>query len=124
MRDAKRYYSLPYACSLCGSCTDVCPVKIDIHHELLTWRKEIARRKILRWSKRMSMKGAGFVFRHPRVYRFLGTMARWIVPRLPRFMIYNRFNAWGRQRELPEFPKKSFRAQFKRRRDGQQGRNS
>lgn len=30
-RDPRAHHSLPYACSLCGSCTDVCPVKIDIH---------------------------------------------------------------------------------------------
>ncbi len=50
-RDAKRYASLPHACSLCGSCTDVCPVKIDLHHQLLTWRREIAVRGHLPWSK-------------------------------------------------------------------------
>ncbi len=43
-RDAKQYASLPHACSLCGSCTDVCPVKIDLHHQLLTWRRELAHR--------------------------------------------------------------------------------
>ena len=42
VRDPKKYYSLPHACTLCGSCTDVCPVKIDIHHQLLTLRNEIA----------------------------------------------------------------------------------
>ena len=31
---------LPFACSLCGSCTDVCPVKIDLHHQLLAWRSD------------------------------------------------------------------------------------
>src|SRR5690606_39665120 len=30
--DSVRHKSLPYACSLCGSCTDVCPVKIQLHH--------------------------------------------------------------------------------------------
>jgi L-lactate dehydrogenase complex protein LldF len=25
-RDARQHHSLPFACSLCGSCTDVCPV--------------------------------------------------------------------------------------------------
>ena len=28
-RDPQQHKSLPFACSLCGSCTDVCPVKID-----------------------------------------------------------------------------------------------
>ncbi len=111
-RDPEKYHSLPLACSLCGSCTDVCPVKIDLHHQLLTWRGELARQGHLPWSKRLAMKGTSFVFRHPWLYAWGGKLARWIVPRLPRFLIYNRFNPWGRQRELPPFPRSSFREQF------------
>ena len=114
-RDAKQYASLPYACSLCGSCTDVCPVKIDLHHQLLTWRREINVRGHLPWTKRWSMKLASFVFRHPRIYRILGWLARFTLPKLPRFLKYNRLNAWGKARELPEMPKKSFRAMYKER---------
>jgi len=117
-RDPKKYASLPHASSLCGSCTDVCPVKIDIHHQLLTWRREIANQGHLSWSKRLSMKLASFVFRHPWLYRTAGWLARKIVPWLPRFMIYNRFNKWGKQREMPEFPKQSFRIMYKRSRNG------
>ncbi|RZK32919.1 MAG: lactate utilization protein, partial [Hymenobacter sp.] len=29
--DLKKHSTLPFASTLCGSCTDVCPVKIDIH---------------------------------------------------------------------------------------------
>jgi L-lactate dehydrogenase complex protein LldF len=118
-RDPKKYVSLPQACSLCGSCTDVCPVKIDLHHQLLTWRRELAHQGLLPWSKRISMKGMSFVFRHPGLYRFAGKMARLMMPFVPRFLIYNRFNAWGKQRELPEFPKTSFREEFKRHHDEQ-----
>jgi L-lactate dehydrogenase complex protein LldF len=108
-RDAKTYSSLPHACSLCGSCSDVCPVKIDIHHQLLTWRREIAVRRLLPWRKRLAMRAASFVLRHRRLYMLAGKLARLIMPRLPRWLLYNRFNPWGRQRELPELPKKSFR---------------
>ena len=113
--DAAKYASLPHACSLCGSCTDVCPVKIDLHHQLLHWRGELAQLGLLSFSKRMSMKLASFVFRHPALYAWGGRMARRIVPKLPRWMIYNRLNTWGRQRELPDFPQASFREQFARR---------
>jgi L-lactate dehydrogenase complex protein LldF len=112
-RDAKKHASLPHACSLCGSCTDVCPVKIDLHHQLLTWRKEIVHRGHLAWSKRMSMKLGSFVFRHAWLYRTAGWLARTTVPWLPRFALYNRLNPWGKQRELPEFPQQSFRAMYK-----------
>ena len=42
-RPRASYAALPFASQLCGSCTDVCPVKIDLHHQLLTWRGELAR---------------------------------------------------------------------------------
>jgi L-lactate dehydrogenase complex protein LldF len=112
LRDAKSHYSLPYACSLCGSCTEVCPVKIPLHDQLLTWRGEIARRHLLPWKKRFAMKMASLVLRTTWLYNLSGKLARWFVPWLPRWMVYNRLNAWGKQRELPEFPKHSFREMY------------
>jgi len=119
-RDSHEFSTLPHACSLCGSCTDVCPVKIDLHHQLLTLRGELARQGELARSKRVGMKLAIFVFRHPGLYRAVGRLARAIVPRLPRFLVYNRLNPWGRQRELPEFPMASFQEQFHRRRENKE----
>lgn len=118
-RDPQAHASLPYACSLCGSCTDVCPVKIDLHHQLLSWRREIAALGLLPWTKVASMKLAGWVFRRPKLYRMLGWCARKVVNRLPRFLVYNRFNKWGRQRELPKFPARSFRERFRERHERQ-----
>lgn len=117
-QDIKKHYSLPYACSLCGSCDDVCPVKIDLHHQLLAWRKKIVVKGILPWPKRMQMRIAGWVFNSPSLYNLAGYVARSVVPRLPRFALYNSLNAWGKQRELPEFPKQSFREQFRQRKKG------
>ncbi|MDA0831963.1 MAG: lactate utilization protein B [Planctomycetota bacterium] len=114
-RDAAKHESLPFACSLCGSCTDVCPVKIDLHHQLLTWRGEIARRGLLPKSKSMGMKFVSFVFQHRWLYEWSGKLARFSLRVLPRWMIYNRFNAWGRQRELPAAPRSSFRDWYRHR---------
>jgi L-lactate dehydrogenase complex protein LldF len=108
-RDARAHASLPQACSLCGSCTDVCPVKIDLHHQLLSWRREIAARGLLPRSKSLGMWGMSQVMRRPWLYQLAGRLARAIVPLLPRWVLYNRLNPWGRQRELPEFPRRSFR---------------
>ena len=107
-RDASRYRTLPYACSLCGSCTDVCPVKIDLDHQLYTWRGELVARRLLAWHKRWAMKGLRFVFLRPRLYHLAGWLARRVGGRLPRWMIYHRMNVWGRHREIPPMPKKSF----------------
>lgn len=118
--DPAKFYSLPQACSLCGSCTDVCPVKIDLHHQLLTWRGELGRKGLISLPKRLGMKLGSLMFRHPALYRTVGLLARKVTPWLPRALVYNRFNTWGRQRELPEFPAESFRQQFERRQREQQ----
>jgi L-lactate dehydrogenase complex protein LldF len=108
-RNPQAHHSLPFACSLCGSCTDVCPVKIDLHHQLLAWRKHIVARKLMKSSKRRLMRLAGAVLGRPRVYAIAGRLARASLRIAPRWLVYNRFNRWGRQRELPSPPKQSFR---------------
>ena len=118
-RDAKSYKSLPYACSLCGSCTDVCPVKIPLHHQLLAWRKELVGQRLLPPRKRLSMKAVSWLFRHPRLYALAGRCGRIVLRLAPRWMTHNRFNAWTIDRELPQPPQQSFRDWYARnRKDG------
>jgi L-lactate dehydrogenase complex protein LldF len=40
MRGMEEFKHLSYASSLCGKCTEVCPVKIDIHKMLLLNRRD------------------------------------------------------------------------------------
>jgi L-lactate dehydrogenase complex protein LldF len=120
LRDPRSNYSLPYACSLCGSCTEVCPVKIPLHHQLLAWRGEIVRLHLLPWKKRLAMKLARMVLGRTWLFNWSGRIARWLVPKLPRWMIYNRWNLWGQHREIPEFPRHSFRELYRRRTGGRQ----
>ncbi|WP_020527267.1 LutB/LldF family L-lactate oxidation iron-sulfur protein [Flexithrix dorotheae] len=108
-KDLKEHSTLPFASSLCGSCSAVCPVKIDIHTQLYKWRQIIAKEGHLAPSKKMGMKVMGYVFTKPKLYRTLGKIARNSLSVLPRFMIYNKFNVWGKARELPKPPKESFR---------------
>lgn len=113
LRDLEQHSTLPYACSLCASCTDVCPVKIDLHHQLYSIRQEAVRKALVSWHKRLGMRLMGWVFADPSRYRLAGKLMRGLTRLLPRFVIYNRFNAWGLQRELPPMPKKSFRELLK-----------
>jgi len=115
-RDAPVHRTLPFASTLCGSCTDVCPVRIDLHHEILVWRQELAKRGLLPWTKRFSMKLLGWVLRFTWLYRLAGWLARRVVPLLPRQLVYARWNVWGRQRELPPMPSETFRELYRRRR--------
>lgn len=108
-KDLKHYRYLPFASSLCGSCSDVCPVKIDIHEQLYQWRQIVADNGLLSFPKRQAMRFAGWLFGHPKCYRIAGRIARRMMRMLPRFVVYNRLNPWGKARELPEPPHQSFR---------------
>ena len=112
IQDAKAHSSLPFACSLCGSCTDVCPVKIDLHHQLFALREVLDGKRQIGVTKKLSMKAASAVMTRPWLFRLLGKLARTTLRWMPRFAIYNPLNAWGKQRELPDAPRKSFRAQY------------
>lgn len=115
-RDAKNYKSLPYACSLCGSCTDVCPVKIPLHHQLLAWRKELVGKGLLPFSKTISMKAASFLFQRPRLFATVGRLGRTGLRILPRWITHNPLNTWAKARELPVPPKETFSQWYQRNR--------
>ncbi len=117
-RDPARHASLPFASTLCGSCSDVCPVRIDLHSQLLAWRGELAEKRLVPAGKRLAMKAASLVFRHPALYALGGRVGRFLLRHLPRALLYGRWNAWGRQRELPPAPARSFRELYDGRDDG------
>ncbi len=112
-RDPKAYTTLPFASSLCGSCTDVCPVKINLHEQLLAWRKVLMENGHVGGGKRQAMAFAAYLFRSGKRFERVGRIGRWCLRNLPRFMLYNPMNPWGRQRELPPAPKESFREWYR-----------
>jgi L-lactate dehydrogenase complex protein LldF len=105
----RKYSALPYASTMNGSCTSVCPVRINIHEQIYAWRTVIAGRNQLPLVKKEAMRVAGRILGSPRLYRAAVQAAAAGLDHLPRFMVYNPFNAWGRQRELPATPQLTFR---------------
>ena len=105
----RKYSSLPFASTLNGSCTSVCPVRINIHEQIYKWRQIISERNQLPMIKKEAMQIAGKVLSSPRLYRAAVETAGAGVEHLPRFMLYNRLNAWGLQREVPQAPPSTFR---------------
>lgn len=107
--DLRKYRDLPFASTLCGSCSDVCPVKIDIHQQLYKWRQVITKEGALEKKKIRNMKLAGKILSNPAAYTLMGRLARTALKLLPRFVVYHPWNVWGQERELPEVPSESFR---------------
>jgi L-lactate dehydrogenase complex protein LldF len=114
--DMKKHASLPFASSLCGSCSAVCPVKIDIHQQLYRWRQEINARPGAEPAKKSSMKLAAYLFERPRLFKLAGSFGRWSLRMLPRWLVYGPLNVWGKQRELPQVPAQSFQEWYQKNR--------
>lgn len=110
--DLAKHASLPFASTLCGSCGDVCPVKIDIPQQLYRWRQMVGRAGLLPAKKRLTMTVLGGVFGSRGWYEWCGRVARQSLRVVPRWML--RHTAWGRERELPVPPKESFREWYQR----------
>lgn len=111
--DREKYADLPFASTLCGSCTNVCPVKIDIHQQLYKWRQVIVQEGYATSSKKMSMKIMNYTLSSPGVYRTAGKAGRWALKYIP-FAVNNHFNPWYKQRDMPGVPKESFGEWYKK----------
>ena len=105
--DMEKYNSLPFASTLCGSCTDVCPVKIDIHSQLYKWRQIISPKKGTS-IKKLAARVTGKIFGNPILFRLAATIGTGFLRFLPGSLTKN-LTAWGKGRELPKVPKQSFR---------------
>jgi len=68
----KEYNHLSSACSVCGKCTDVCPVKIPLHHMLLINRRNAVRAGAGGFLWDQGMKGFEFVFSKRSRLDFIG----------------------------------------------------
>jgi L-lactate dehydrogenase complex protein LldF len=113
--DMKKYADLPFASTLCGSCSNVCPVKIDIHDQLYKWRQVIVQEGYAPAAKKLAMKTMTWVLSHPSVYHTAGKAGRWFMLNTP-FTVNNGLNPWWKGREMPEAPRESFGQWYKRNR--------
>jgi len=112
--DKSANVDLPFASTLCGSCSNVCPVKINIHEQLWFWRQDLMKDGLAPLGKSLSMKGMAFVFSNPTIFKLAGYMGR-LVMRFAPFIVNNSLNPWFKQREMPEAPKESFQSWYKNR---------
>ena len=107
------YFDNVSACSLCFSCNNVCPSKIDLGQQIYKWRQDLDNLHVADPTKKLISNGLKFLFTKPALYNTSLKMAP-IVNVMPRFMLYNGLNEWGKGRELPVFAKESFTELWKK----------
>jgi L-lactate dehydrogenase complex protein LldF len=116
--NARKYSNLPFASTLNGSCSNVCPVKINIHEQIYAWRRALVKQHEVPLAKTAAMKAAGALLSRPSAYRAAMAGARAALAHLPRLVIFNAYNAWGKHREMPHPPKQTFHSWYQANRGG------
>ncbi|MDQ7948116.1 MAG: LutB/LldF family L-lactate oxidation iron-sulfur protein [Pedobacter sp.] len=97
---------LSYASSLCGKCSEVCPVKIDIHKMLLLNRRDAAANHENSKKEDMGWK----LWKKGMSSRRLMDM---VSGKLKNFFLKSFFKkSWGKYRAMPEIAPKSFAKQY------------
>jgi L-lactate dehydrogenase complex protein LldF len=91
---------LPDASSLCGACTDVCPVRIDLHHHLLHHRRHAVGRRLDAPLQRVAFKVWLWAMQDAGRYRIAGKLLRFAGPFA---------KPWTATRDWPAVPAQSFR---------------
>lgn len=111
--DLARYASLPFASTLCGSCTAVCPVKIDLDAQLYKWRQLVVESGHATTTKRVTMQATAQVLALPFMTRAGGAVLRTAMRVLPSGVVRKLAGNWGKDRQLPEAPAQSFRSWYR-----------
>ena len=113
LRSPERYGGNVSGCSLCYSCSDVCPAKIDLGEQIYAWRQEMGEKNLIDWHKKFMVKGMDFAMGGPgRFYAAVG--AARIAEYLPRFVLNNKLNPWyAYGRDMPRFARSTFNARWK-----------
>ena len=111
-KNIDKYASLPFACSLCASCDNVCPVKIDLHNRLYIQRQEAIKHPTFK-TKREILKLSAKIMQNPKLFAALMNIYRRVGKYIPNWIINSKYNIWAKHREMPQPAPKSFAQIYK-----------
>jgi L-lactate dehydrogenase complex protein LldF len=117
------YKELPYASTLCGACTEACPVKIPLHDLLVKHRRNIVEEQgIGGFGEKLAMKGFALAASSPKIYSMSSKVAPTMLSPLAKEGKIKKgpgpIKPWTDIRDFPEPSKQSFRDWFKKRGTG------
>jgi len=106
LKDMGEWKHLSYASSLCGNCTEVCAVKINLHELLLENRYEAVKEGYSSWSE----KFAWAIWKKGSLSRGMMNMGG---PRIKNWMVNRAFKAWTAHRDELNFAPQTFNQRWK-----------
>ena len=119
LRGLKQWKHLSDASSLCGACTETCPVKIDLHHHLLQNRRNASAPTAGKpgFFQKLAFKLFAVVANHAALWSLTTKLSRlgMKLRGLVNGSFFDPARAWTKTRELPPIAKQSFREWLKER---------
>ncbi len=112
LRDSNVHYNNCSACSLCCSCDNVCPVKVDLSTQIYKWRQQLDSLHHADLMKKTMSEGMKVMFDHPAMY----TTALRVAPLaniMPSWLTGIALGTWSQGHGMPVFAKKSFHQMWK-----------
>jgi L-lactate dehydrogenase complex protein LldF len=115
----KEFQHLSYASSLCGACTSVCPVKIDLHHHLLHNRRNAVSAGDRPLHERVGFKLWRWTMKSSGRFALVGRLGRMALRALQAIGLggtaLDPLRPWTKYRAAPAIPRKSFRRMWRER---------
>jgi L-lactate dehydrogenase complex protein LldF len=108
LKDLGEWKHLSYASSLCGNCTEVCAVKINLHEQLLNNRNEAVESKAVSFSERLAWRFWKTAMLNRKLMNFASG-------KLKSRMVNTFVKEWKKDRAELIFPEKSFNQLWKER---------
>lgn len=109
MKAPLHYYDNVSACSLCYSCSNVCPVKVDLAEQIYLWRQDLKKFGVANSEKKLMSNGMEAIMNRPKLFNTTLKMAP-----LGMGVLKSIGMQWGKGRDYPSFPKESFNELWKK----------
>ena len=113
LKDKDANYHNCSACSLCCSCDNVCPVKVDLSTQIYKWRQQLDSFHHSDPIKKTMSNGMKVLFDHPSLYTTALRFAP-LANTVPAFITGVKLNAWCKYHAMPVFAKESFHTLWKK----------
>lgn len=114
LADSTQYADIVSACSLCLSCDNVCPAKVNPGSQIYVWRQVLESLGKADPLKKTMSEGMLTIFNHPSVYQAAlkaAPLANAVPEQLTHF---SHVNPWGIGHAKPMFAKQSFHEMWKK----------
>ncbi|HEY9551417.1 MAG TPA: lactate utilization protein B [Prevotella sp.] len=114
LKDPQRHSENVSACTLCLSCDNVCPTKVNPGSQIYAWRQSLNGIGKADPMKRAMSKGMSFLYNHPFVYKTALDLAP-LLNVIPDGMTrIDSLNPWGIGHAMPKFAGESFHELWKK----------